>query len=71
MKTYRGGDIASACLTSALDGGEWSALLPGHYILGKIASGTHWIRSSEGSRVDDDAMEKRNSLTLQGMELQH
>jgi len=30
-------------LTSALDGGEWSASLPGHFIPGMKASGTHWI----------------------------
>jgi len=30
-------------LTSALDGGEWSALRTGRFIPGERAPGTHWI----------------------------
>jgi len=32
-----------AFLTSALDGGEWSASRPGHFTLREKAPGTHWI----------------------------
>jgi len=30
-------------LTSALDGGEWSALCPGRFTPKERAPGTHWI----------------------------
>jgi hypothetical protein len=35
MKTYSGGGIAPPFLTSALDGGEWSASRPGRFTPGK------------------------------------
>jgi hypothetical protein len=43
MKTWGSGGIALPFLTSALDGGEWSASRPGRFISGEIAPGTHWI----------------------------
>jgi hypothetical protein len=44
------------CLTSALDGGEWSASFPGRYIPRERAPGTHWIVGWVGSRANLDAV---------------
>jgi hypothetical protein len=56
-------------LTSALVGGEWSASRPVRFNPGERATGAHWI----GSRVDPRAglnyVEKRQFLTLPGLEL--
>jgi hypothetical protein len=43
MKIYGGVEVYvdPPYLTSALDGGEWSASLPGRFTAGKIATGTH------------------------------
>jgi hypothetical protein len=38
-------------LTSALDGGEWSASRPGHFTPRERAPGTHWIRGWVGPRA--------------------
>jgi hypothetical protein len=38
-------------LTSALDGGEWSASRPGCLTLGERVPGTHWVDSKAG--LDD------------------
>jgi hypothetical protein len=35
-------------LSSALDGGEWSASRPGHFTPRDRAPGTHWIRGWVG-----------------------
>jgi hypothetical protein len=44
MKTYSGSEgIVHAFLTSALDGGEWSASRPSHFTPRERASGTHRI----------------------------
>jgi hypothetical protein len=56
-------------LTSALDGGEWSASRPGHFTFGERASGTHWIGGSVDPRADLDNLEKRKFLNLPGLEL--
>jgi hypothetical protein len=37
-------------LTSALNGDEWSASRPGHFITGESVPGTHWIRGWVGPR---------------------
>jgi hypothetical protein len=34
---------ATHYLTSALDGGEWSASYPGHFTPRERAPGTHWL----------------------------
>jgi hypothetical protein len=39
------GGIAPPFLTSALDGGEWSASRPGRFTSGEIAADTHWVGS--------------------------
>jgi hypothetical protein len=46
-------------LTSALDGGEWSASLPGRFTPRERAPDTHWIGGWEGPRAVLDTMVKR------------
>jgi hypothetical protein len=46
-------------LTSALDGGEWSASRLCHFTPGERAPGTHWIGWIDLIRVDLDAVKKR------------
>jgi hypothetical protein len=46
-------------LTSALDGGEWSALRPGRFTPRKRAPRTHWIGGWVGPRAVLDAVVKR------------
>jgi hypothetical protein len=57
MKTLGSGGIASLFLTSALDGGEWSASRPGRFNLGERAPGNHWIGGWVGPIASLDAME--------------
>jgi hypothetical protein len=52
-----GGEIQlHTSLTSALDGGEWSASGPGHFISREGAPGTHWIGGWVGPRAVLDAV---------------
>jgi hypothetical protein len=53
------GGIAPPFLTSALNGGEWSASRPCHFTPVDRALGTHWIRGWVGPTSGLDAMEKR------------
>jgi hypothetical protein len=46
-------------LTSALDGGEWSASRPGRFTSSEIAPGTHWIGGWVGTIAGLDAVVKR------------
>jgi hypothetical protein len=46
-------------LTSALDGGEWSASRPGRFTPRERVSGTHWIGSWVRPRAVLDAVVKR------------
>jgi hypothetical protein len=46
-------------LTSALDGGEWSASRPCRFNPRERAPGTHWIGGWVGPRADLDAVVKR------------
>jgi hypothetical protein len=46
-------------LTSALDGGEWSASRPGRFIPRERIPGTHWIGGWVGPRAVLDAVVKR------------
>jgi hypothetical protein len=65
MKTYGEVEVLlHAFLTSALDGGEWSASRPGRFI-----PITHWIGGSVGLRKGPDAVKKRNILRLPEIEL--
>jgi hypothetical protein len=44
MKTYGRVEVQfHTVLTSAVDGGEWSASRPGRFTPGESAPGTHWI----------------------------
>jgi hypothetical protein len=52
MKTWGSRDIAPPFLTSALDGGEWSASRPCRLNPGKGAACTHWIGGWVGPRVN-------------------
>jgi hypothetical protein len=47
-----------AFLTSALDGGEWSASRPGCFTGGERAPGTHWIEGLVGPRAGLDTVAK-------------
>jgi hypothetical protein len=65
MKAYGGVDVQNHIfLTSALDGGEWSASRPGRFILWETVPGTHRIGSWVGLRAGLDDVEKREFLTL-------
>jgi hypothetical protein len=46
-------------LTSALDGGEWSASHPGRFTPKETAPDTHWIGGWVGPRTVLDAVVKR------------
>jgi hypothetical protein len=50
-------------LTSALDGGEWSASRPDRFTPRERASGTHWIGGWAGPRAVLDAVVKRKIPT--------
>jgi hypothetical protein len=50
-------------LTSALDGGEWSASRPGRFTPRERAPGTHWIGGRVGPRAVLDAVVKRKIPT--------
>jgi hypothetical protein len=68
MKAYGGLEVyLHAFLTSALDGGEWSASRAGSFTY----KDCHWIRGSAGPRVGLVAVEKRKiipSRPLPGIE---
>jgi hypothetical protein len=60
MKTYWGVEVLlHAFLTSALDGGEWSASRPGRFTPRERAPGTHSIGGWVGPRAVLNAMVKR------------
>jgi hypothetical protein len=60
MKAYWGVELYSThSLTSALDGGEWSASRPGRFTPKERAAGTHWIGCWLGPRASLDAVVKR------------
>jgi len=48
-------------LTSALDGGEWSASRFGRFIPRERAPGIHWIGCWVGPRADLDKVAKRKT----------
>jgi hypothetical protein len=64
MKTYfgNGGIAPHAFLTSALDGGEWSASCPGRFTPRERVLGTHWIAGWVGLRAGLDVVVKRKFL---------
>jgi hypothetical protein len=71
MKAYGGVDVyIHIFLTSALAGGEWSASRPGRFTPGGRAPCTHWIGGWVDPRAGLEDIEKRQFLTLPGLELQ-
>jgi hypothetical protein len=54
--------MAPPFLTSALDGGEWSASRPCCFTPGERAPGTHWIGGWVGPRAGLDSMKKRAAI---------
>jgi hypothetical protein len=70
MKVYGGVDMQiHIFLTSVLVGGQWSASRPGHFTPGIRAPGTQWIKGWMGPRAGLGDVEKRQFLTLPGLEL--
>jgi hypothetical protein len=60
MKMYWGVEVwLHIFLTSALDGGDWSASLSGRFTSRERATGSHWIGGWVGPRAGSDAMVKR------------
>jgi hypothetical protein len=71
MKVYGGVDVQiHIFLTSALVIGEWSASWAGCFNPGERASGSHWTGGWVGARAGLEDVEKREFLTLPGLELQ-
>jgi hypothetical protein len=66
MKAYWGEWMYSSAhsLTSALDGGEWSASRPGRFTPRETAPGTHRIGGWVGPRAVLDAVVKRKIPSL-------
>jgi hypothetical protein len=56
--------ISTHSLTSALDGGEWSASRPGRFTPKERTPGTHWKGGWVGPRAVLDAVVKRKILSL-------
>jgi hypothetical protein len=56
-------------LTSALDGGEWSASYPCHFTPKERSCSAHWIGGWVGHRFGLDAVEKRKILHCQELNL--
>jgi hypothetical protein len=70
MKVYGVLDVEiHIFLTSALAGGEWSALLAGRFTSGERAPGTHWIGGWVNLRTGLDDVKNRKFLTIPGLEL--
>jgi hypothetical protein len=70
METYGRVEIQfHLLLTSALVGGEWSALRPSCFTPGQRAPGTHWIGGWVGPKTRLDDVERRKFLTLPELEL--
>jgi len=56
-------------LTTAFDGGEWSASRPDHYNPGERTSGGHWIGGWVGPTAGLDIMAIIPSVPLPGIKL--
>jgi hypothetical protein len=61
VKAYGGMEIWFHILTSALNGGGWSASRPCRFTLGERTPGTHWIRGWVDPRAGLDAVAKRKT----------
>jgi hypothetical protein len=70
MKAYGGVGVENhVLLTSALDGGEWSALRPDRFTPGEEAPGTYWRGGWVGPKTGLDDVERRIYFTPPGLEL--
>jgi hypothetical protein len=67
MKTYGGGK-APPFLTSAPDGGEWSASHSDLITCGEIAPGTHWRGELGGPQSRSERYGKEKNLAMLGIE---
>jgi hypothetical protein len=60
MKIYGGVEIqVHASIILSLNGGQWTALFPGHFAPWGRALGAHWIGGWIGFKSYLDAVEKR------------
>jgi hypothetical protein len=66
MKTCGGGGIAPPFLTSALDGGEWSASGSVRLTPGEGPCGNYWIEGWVGPRAGLDNVKWRTIFVLHG-----
>jgi hypothetical protein len=63
MKTYEGVEVQlQPFITSAPQGGKWSASRLGRFTSGGTAHGINFMRGCVGSNVSLDATEKKKSL---------
>jgi hypothetical protein len=62
MKAYWGVEVYLHSLTPALDGGEWSASLPGHFTPREKGPSTLWIGGWVGPGAVLDAVVKRKTF---------
>jgi hypothetical protein len=70
MKAYGGVNVwIKVSLTSALAGGERSALCSGHFVPGEKTPDTHQIGDWVGPRVGLDDVENRKFFILTGLQL--
>jgi hypothetical protein len=70
MKAYGGMDVyIHIFLNSALVRGNWSASRPGRFTPGERVPRTHWRGGRVGHRAGLDDVEKREILSLSGLEL--
>jgi hypothetical protein len=60
------GVVGPTFLTSAFDGGEWSASRPGPFTLGEISPNAHWIEGWVGPRAGLDVVEKGKIFSMPG-----
>jgi hypothetical protein len=60
MKAWGSGGMAPTFMTSALDGGQWSASRPGLFILGERAPVTHWFGGRLGPREEKNRVPSWN-----------
>jgi hypothetical protein len=70
MKAYVGVDVQlHIFFILALVAGEWSASRPGRFTPGESTPGTRWIEGWVGPIAGLDEVEKKEFLTLLGLEL--
>jgi hypothetical protein len=68
MKTWGSVGIVPKFLTSTTDGSKWSGSHPGRFTRREIAPGTHWIGLWVSHGTGLEAVEKRKTFPLPGIE---